>query len=76
MERPLIMMTSVTYAMRGRELLQRYGISAEVRRTPKNTRRQGCGYSLYVPSKTDEAEQLLKKNGIKIIGRTAKEGEP
>ena len=76
MERPLIMMTSITYAMRGRDLLQRYGISSTVVRTPKNTRRQGCGYSLYVPSKTDEAEQLLRKNCIKITGRTANDVEP
>ena len=72
----LIMVSSVTYAMKGKELLKSYGIRAEVERTPKNSQSKGCGYSLYVPSKTDEAEQLLKKNGIKIIGRTAKEGEP
>ena len=45
----LIMVSSVTYAMKGKELLKSYGIRAEVERTPKNSQSKGCGYSLYVP---------------------------
>lgn len=48
MDRPLIMMSSVTNAMRGREILRRHGISSEIERTPRGSARQGCGYSLYV----------------------------
>ncbi len=70
MEKNLIMMSSITNAMRGRELLRQYGINAEIERTPRNSLRQGCGYSLYVPARTDEAMSLLAENGIKVIGRT------
>ena len=69
MEKPLIMVSSVTYAMQGQELLKGYGIKSKVERTPKNTLRQGCGYSLFVPQRTDEAEMLLRNNGIKVLGR-------
>ncbi len=70
MDQPLIMMSSITYAMRGKELLKGYGIKAEIERTPKNSSRQGCGYSLYVPVRTEEAERLLRENGIRISGRS------
>ena len=70
MEKKLVMMSSITNAMRGRELLKQYGISAEIERTPRNSLRQGCGYSLYVPVRTDEAVSLLTENGIRVIGQT------
>ena len=69
MDKPLIMVSSVTYAMQGRELLKAYGIKSQIERTPKNALRQGCGYSLSVPQRTDEAEKLLRDNGIKVLGR-------
>lgn len=65
----LIMVSSVTYAIKGRELLSDYGIKASVERTPRKSSKQGCGYSLYVPHKTDEAENILRENGIKVLGR-------
>ncbi len=76
MEKPLIMVSSVTYAMQGKELLQHYGIKVRVERTPKNALRQGCGYSLYVPQNTDEAETLLRNSGIKVLGRIERSRKP
>ncbi len=70
MEKPLIIMSSVTNAMRGKELLRKYGIYSEIERVPKNKLRQGCGYGLYVRNNIDEAEGLLRQNGIKVSGRT------
>ena len=69
MDKPLIMMSSVTNAMRGREILRRHGISSEIERTPKNKARQGCGYSLFVRRNTDEAERILRESGLKVSGR-------
>ena len=73
MERPLIMMTSITYAMKGKQLLQSHGIHCKIERTPgryiKDSR--NCGYSLYVPNDMERAVKLLKENGIKISGSTA-----
>lgn len=69
MEKPLIMMSSVTNAMRGREILKRHGIPSEIGRTPRGSARQGCGYSLNVGKNADEAERILRENGIRVLGR-------
>ncbi len=76
MGKPLIMMSSVTYALKGRRILMSYGIKSEIERTPKRSESHSCGYSLYVPQRTDEAEKILIKNGVKISGRTERENEP
>lgn len=75
MGKPLIMMPSVTYALKGRQILASHGIKAEIERTPKGENRS-CGYSLYIENKTDEAETILKENNIKILGRTERENVP
>ena len=68
MGKPVIQVSSVTYAMKSRELLFRYRIKAYVERSTRSSR-AGCGYSLYVPERTDEAEQILRKANIRILGR-------
>lgn len=69
------MVSSITYALRGRQVLTSYGIKSEIERTPKTAENQSCGYSLYVPNKTDEAEEILRKNGIRIKGRIERKNE-
>ncbi len=70
MGEPLITVSSITYAMKGKQILNGYGIKANVQRTPKRSHSQSCTYSLYVPDNPDEAEEILIKNGIKVIGRS------
>ena len=48
MEKELIMVSSVTYAMQGKEILTHVGIKAEVARTPKTQQHDGCGCRQYV----------------------------
>lgn len=67
-EKPVIVVNSVTYAMKSRELLFRHGIKAYVERLP-HTKENGCGYGVYVPHGIDEAEQLLRENGIRVLSR-------
>lgn len=74
MEKPLIIMSSITNAMRGRELLRRNGIPCEIERVPKSRMRQGCGYGLYVRGNTAKAEELLRQNGLRVSGIT--DGRP
>ncbi len=64
----MIVVSSVTYAMRGRELLAQRGFRAFVERIPK-TAETGCGYGIYVPNGADEAELVLRENHIKILDR-------
>ena len=68
MGKPLIIVSSVTYARKGKEILFGYGIRSYVERIPK-TRETGCGYGVYVPDRTDEAERILRENGIRVIER-------
>ncbi|HIS50641.1 MAG TPA: DUF3343 domain-containing protein [Candidatus Gallacutalibacter pullistercoris] len=68
MEKPVIQVSSVTYAMRGRELLFRHGIRSYVERSTRSSR-AGCGYNLYVPENADQAEKILRQANIKILGR-------
>ena len=60
MEKPVIQVSSVTYAMKGRDILFHHGIRAYVERSTRSSK-AGCGYSLYVPEKTDEAEEILRR---------------
>lgn len=70
----LIMLTSITYAMKAKEILIRQGIRSDIVRTPKHNSPTGCGYSLFVPGKFDEAVSIISSAGIKIVG-TVSEGE-
>ena len=74
MGKPMIMLSSITYAMKSRDILFQYGIKSYVERTPRNNENAGCGYSIYVPEKTDEAEEILIGMGIKVLGRAERDG--
>ncbi len=68
MNKSLIMVSSITYAMKGRDLLQRRGFRAYVERAPRGAKDAGCGYGIYVPDRTEEAAQLLQEAGISVKG--------
>ena len=70
----LIMMASITYAIKAKEVLSKRGIRSEVVRTHRHKSRAGCGYSLYVPRNFSQAVSIIKASGIKITG-TIVEGE-
>ena len=65
MKKQLIMVSSITYAIKGRELLRSKGYRAYIERTPRSLDTAGCGYSIYVSS---DAEEILRSAGIKILG--------
>lgn len=67
MGKPLIMLNSITYAIKAKDILFRNGIASYIERTPHPERAMGCGYSLYVPDRILEAQSVLTAAGIKII---------
>ena len=67
MDKPLIMLTSITYAMKSKDILMKNGISSYIIRTANSNKDFGCGYSLHVPKDIDRAADILKENGIKIL---------
>ena len=69
MGNPLIMVSSITYAMKSKEILSRKGFKAYVERVPHTSEDVGCGYGVYVPQRTEEAQQILERSGIEIFGR-------
>lgn len=69
MGKPLIVVGSITFAMKGRDVLGRRGIRASVERVPHSQDARGCGYGLYVPARTDEAERILRSAGVPVTGR-------
>jgi len=72
MSKELIMVPSVTYANKGRNILSSFGILTYIERTPKNLKTGSCGYSLglYTQSDINSAIEILIKNGIKVLGVT------
>lgn len=68
MGKPLLMVSSVTYAMKAKELLSRHGIRGYVERIPR-TSETGCGYGVYVSQGADAAEKILRDNNIRVLGR-------
>lgn len=73
MENQLLMLPSITYAMKGRDILSRHHIHSYVERTPMHSKTTSCGYSLYVSGDIDRAEKILKENRIRILGRTTRD---
>lgn len=73
MKNELILLPSVTYAMKAKSILDQYKYRSYIQRTPKNTGIRSCGYCLFVPDQTDDAERILRKNGIRVLGRAERD---
>lgn len=71
MTKNLIMFTSVTLAMRSRDILKRFGISSQMIRTPAHLRSRSCGYSLLVTNDFDNAVNIIIGNGVAVLGTAA-----
>ncbi len=59
---------SVTYAMKGRDLLQKHGYKAYLTRNPRPKEDDGCGYVIYVNNIDNKCFNILKRNGILVKG--------
>lgn len=68
MDKQLIMVGSITYALKGRDLLRSMGYVAYVERTPSHLDRMGCGYSIYVQGDVQKASSILSANQIPVLG--------
>ena len=59
---------SVTYAMKGRDLLQKNGYKAYLTRDPHPVDDEGCGYVIYVNNIDKRCFDILRRGGINIVG--------
>lgn len=64
---------SLTHALRGQKLLERYGYSAWASRD-HHPSRHGCGYQLTVKGDAQQARQLLLAHGIRLVSSEPSEG--
>lgn len=58
---------SVTYAIKGKDLLKRKGYKAYVERRSENIHKGGCGYQIVVSGNFSGAEEILRAASIKIL---------
>lgn len=60
----IIKLSSVTYAFKARELLNRKNIKSTVMKNPKPSKGEGCGYILIVENAKEDVIGYLKENKI------------
>lgn len=58
---------TITYALKGRDLLRRYGFKVRIERMTASPESRGCGYTLVISGDIAKAEALLSNAGIKIL---------
>lgn len=62
-----IMVGTVTYALKAKDILRNNGFKAYVERKSANIGKYGCGYSVVVNDDISRARSILDDNGIKIL---------
>ncbi len=65
----LIKLSSVTQAMKARDILKKHGIFSKVYRIPAVKGQGACSYGVLIKNRLSEAVDILRENNIRIIGR-------
>lgn len=65
-DKSLLVVRSVTDAMRGQKLLERHGITAVAERNTAQRGGQSCGYALRVTGNANDAVGILAGAGISV----------
>ncbi len=67
----VIVLSSITYALKAQELLKNNGIYANITRSKAVRNVRGCGYGISFDSLLlDKVNELLAQTGIPIVGST------
>ena len=62
----LITTGTVTYALKGRDILRKKGFKVNIERIT-GAETFGCGYAIILNGDIKEAESVLRNNGVKIL---------
>lgn len=73
MKRYLIVTGTVTYAIKGRDILRKKGFKASVERSGSVSDSEGCGYSILVEGNIELAQKILREARVKILKITEKQ---
>ncbi len=63
----IIITGTITYALRGRDILRSKGFRASVERNLNLNSRYGCGYGIAVYGDIETAVEILKENNVKVL---------
>ncbi len=66
MKKYVITTGTVTYAIKGRDLLRKNGYNVKIERISSG-KSAGCGYSIILTGDIEGAEELLRQSGIKFL---------
>ncbi len=67
MQHQFVSVSSITYAIKGRDLLRKQGIKAYVEKKTNANGNVGCGYVIVAEGNKNKIAQILMQSGIKII---------
>lgn len=65
----LVKLSSVTEAMRAKDILKQNGILSKVTRIPSSRGRGNCSYGLKISNNLNKAVSILRDYDIKVSGR-------
>lgn len=68
MKKAVIRFSSVTYALKAKEIAEKNGGRVTVRKNPNPKKNEGCGYSLIVIGNMEKIINMLNLNSVKYIG--------
>ncbi len=67
MQRHIISVNSITYAIKGRDLLRKQGLMAYIERRTNSGGNTGCGYVIVANGDRQKIVNALMNSGIKIL---------
>lgn len=68
LQRHTISVGSITYAIKGRDLLRKMGIRAYIERKTNTNGNVGCGYIIIAEGERNKIIKSLSNSNIKILG--------
>ena len=67
MQRHIISVSSITYAIKGRDLLRKQGFRAYIERKTNSNGNTGCGYVIVADGNRQKISAALMNSGVKIL---------
>ena len=68
MQKALIRLTSVTYAIRAQKALESHGIRSTIKKFARSLQVNGCGYGIEIAQPDlSKAARVLKEAGIRTV---------
>lgn len=68
MNKAVIRFSSVTYALKAKEIAEKNGGRTTLRKNPNPRKNEGCGYSLIVVGNVEKIINMLNLNRVRFIG--------